>query len=286
MRDAPPRDRVARRTELITHEPAEALAGLLDIEPPAAAGTLPPLWHWVSLRERRRESELGPDGHPTRGIPAPPGPGRLRMFAGGRLTVHNPLRFGEPASRASYVLRSVDKQGRSGSLTFVTVRSEIAQAGALAVREDQDIVYRTAGGVPSPASPGAVDAAGGHGRQGGYRIEFDVDPVLLFRFSALTYNAHRIHYDKDYAIAEGYPDIVVHGPLQALLMAETMRRSGVPMRDRTFAYRLVAPTYGAQRLTVTARHHPDGADAQVRDGAGSVTATSTLTAAHTHPPAA
>lgn len=284
MTEPAPAGPVARRTELITPEPAEALAGVLDIAAPAS--TLPPLWHWVYLLERCRESELGPDGHPIRGIPASPGPDRLRMFAGGRVTAHGTLRIGEPATRTTRVLRSVDKQGRSGRLTFVTVRSDIEQAGELVIVDEQDIVYRTASSPPPHATGSTVAEVGtGHGQPDESRLECDVDAVLLFRFSALTYNAHRIHYDKDYATGEGYPDIVVHGPLQALLMGEALRRCGVPIHDRTFAYRLVAPTYGAQRLTVTTKSGPDGVEARVRDGAGSITATGTAAATPTLPDA-
>lgn len=107
-------------------------------------------------------------------------------------------------------------------------------------------------------------------------LELRVDPVMLFRFSALTYNAHRIHYDSDYTRSEGYPDLVVHGPLQALLMGECLRRSGAPMLGHEFAYRLVAPTYGTQRLQAAARPGAVGMTAEVRDGTGRRTATATL----------
>ncbi|HEY9525232.1 MAG TPA: MaoC family dehydratase N-terminal domain-containing protein, partial [Thermopolyspora sp.] len=145
----------SRRTELITPEPAEALAGLLDISPPAGDGELPALWHWIYLLERRRQSDLGPDGHPTHGIPAPPGPGMLRMFAGGRVSMHVPLRFGEPATRTTRVIRTVEKKGRSGPLTFVTVRSDIEQGGRPAISDEQDIVYRPSGPAPA-ARPGTT----------------------------------------------------------------------------------------------------------------------------------
>lgn len=271
---------VARRTELITPQPAEALAGLLDIDPPSMADGLPPLWHAVYLLERRRESELGPDGHPTRGIPAPPGPGMLRMFAGGRVTAYGVLHFGEEASRSTRVVRTVEKQGRTGPLTFVTTRSELEQRGSLVVADEQDIVYRPAVGAPArdrgagpePFDPAPHDDAGPAGR-----LTLDVDPVLLFRFSALTYNAHRIHYDQPYAAGEGYPGLVVHGPLQALLMGEAMRRAGVRLLGRTFDYRLLAPTYGAQRLTVTTAPRAETVvEAWVRDGSGTVTAIATV----------
>ena len=131
-------------TELITPEPAQALAALLDIDAPAMAAGLPALWHWIYLLERRKQADLGPDGHPTSGIPAPPGPGRLRMFAGGRVLMLTPLRFGEPATRTTRVVSTAEKEGRSGRLTFVTVRTNIEQDGAQAVVDEQDIVYREA----------------------------------------------------------------------------------------------------------------------------------------------
>ncbi|GAA3677850.1 hypothetical protein GCM10022224_047390 [Nonomuraea antimicrobica] len=267
-------DRTGRRTELITPEPAEALAGLLDVEPPA--GELPALWHWVYLLDRPRQRDLGPDGHPRHGIPAPPGPGRRRMFAGGRVSTHALLRFGAPATRMTRVVRTVEKEGRAGPLTFVTVRSEIEQGGRTVIADEQDIVYRAPGSA-LPARPAADEPP--HPEAG---LALDVDAVLLFRFSALTYNAHRIHYDAAYAAQEGYPGLVVHGPLQALMMGELIRRSGVPLIGREFAYRLVAPMFGAQRLTVAPVPAQSGASAQaqaqvqVRDAGGRVTATCSL----------
>lgn len=262
------------RTELITPEAAEALAGLLDLDPSSIAGTLPPLWHWIYLLERRAQRDLGPDGHPTSGIPAPPEAGRLRMFAGGRVTAHGELRYGEPATRTTRLVRTVDKEGRSGPMTFATVRTEIEQGGRTVIADEQDIVYRAAGStLPSLTAPPEeeVDRPTPSGT-----LELDVDAVVLFRFSALTYNAHRIHYDVPYTTAEGYPDLVVHGPLQALLMGECLRRSGAPMVGAEFAYRLVAPTYGPQRLRVTARPGEGGTVMEVRDGAGRLTGTATL----------
>lgn len=138
------------RTELITPEPAEALAGLLDIDTPTTGTDLPALWHWVYLIERRRQSDLGPDGHPTHGIPEPPGPGQRRMFAGGRVSLYAPLRLGEPATRTTRVIRTVEKEGKSGPLTFVTVRSDIEQGGRLAIADEQDIVYRAPGSTLPP----------------------------------------------------------------------------------------------------------------------------------------
>jgi 3-methylfumaryl-CoA hydratase len=261
------------RTELITREPAEALAGVLDIAAPSVEEGLPALWHWTYLLERRRQSDLGPDGHPTHGIPAPPGPGRLRMFGGGRVSTYSALEFGRPAVRTTRLVREVEKVGASGPMTLVTVRSDIEQDGRLAITDEQDIVYRVAGPL-APARGAAAPQADEPAPEG--RLEMPVDPVVLFRFSALTYNAHRIHYDATYAAEEGYPGLVVHGPLQALLMGECLRRSGVRLQGTVFAYRLVAPTFGAQRLTVTSQVVDGQRSARVQDRQGRTTATATL----------
>lgn len=257
------------RTELIAPEPAEALAGLLDIAAPR--DTLPPAWHWVYLLERRPTADLGRDGHPTTGVPAPPGPGRLRMFAGGRLTEHRPLLFGAAATRTTQVASSTEKQGRSGPLTFVTVRHTIEQDGHVAVVDEQDIVYRAPGtSLRVEAPPEALSATPDC-------LQLQVDNVLLFRFSALTYNGHRIHYDHGYAAEEGYPGLVVHGPLQALLLRELFRRAGAPSTGSVFSYRLVAPVFGAPLLTVRPLAGDDGWAGQVEEPSGRATATATLT---------
>ncbi len=260
------------RTELITLGPAEGLAGVLDIDAPSASDELPALWHWVYLLEHPRQSDLGPDGHPRHGIPAPPGPGRLRMFAGGRVSMHILLRFGEPATRTTRVIRTVEKEGKSGPLTFVTVRSDIEQNGRLAIVDERDIVYR-APGSKLPVTPNTNETSPPDNS-----LTLDVNSVMLFRFSALTYNAHRIHYDSLYTTQqEGYSGLVVHGPLQALMMSELIRRSGLPLVGQEFAYRLVAPAVGEQRLTAMMNGPEEtGVSAQVKDATGIVTATSTL----------
>ncbi len=261
-----------RCTERLAAEPVEALAATLDIEPPAD-GTVPPLWHWTLLLPRRPQRELGPDGHPLTGVPAPPGPGRRRMFAGGRVVTHRLLRVGEDATRTSWVARTAEKQGRSGPLTFVTVRTEIEQAGEIAVVEDQDIVYRAPGGT-RPADGGATAPAPVREPC----LELDVTETLLFRFSALTFNAHRIHYDLAWARREGYAGLVVHGPLQALLMGELARRSGVSLVGREFGYRLVAPMLGTGRLRAQAGDAGVGSGVETRSPAGVLTALSTVSA--------
>jgi len=260
------------RTELITPEPSEALANLLGTDIPT--DQLPALWHWIHLLDKRPHADLGPDGHPTFGIPAPPGPGRRRMFAGGRVSTYAPLVFGRPATRTTWVTQTAQKQGRTGPLTFVTVRHEYAQDGRIAIVDENDIVYRTpgsslairAGTLQDEPEPAAREPA----------LTLTADEALLFRFSALTYNAHRIHYDHNWVRHEGYVDLVVHGPLQALMIGELVRRSGDGLAGKAFAYRLVSPMIGPQTFTVLAGSDGVNASVEVRDVHGTVTAFSTV----------
>ena len=256
-------------TELITPGPAEALAGLLGVPP--AGQELPLLWHWVYLLDRPPQAILGVDGHPARdAIPTPPGPGLRRMFAGGRVSRHGPLRTGAEATRRTWQASSVRKQGRSGPLHFVTVRTEISQGGQVVITEEQDLVYREHAPAPAPAPQSQPPPAGPRD----WPVE--VNPVLLFRFSALTYNAHRIHYDRDYARAEGYPGLLVHGPLQALLMAELARREATLPTRCDYSYRLVAPLFDGQGLIVSATADADAVRVAARDSADRTTATGVI----------
>jgi 3-methylfumaryl-CoA hydratase len=260
-------------TELITPGPAEALAGLLGGPGPEAGGELPLLWHWVYLLDRPPQAVLGRDGHPARGgMPSPPGPGLRRMFAGGRVSRSGPLRAGAQATRRTWQASAARKQGRSGPLHFVTVRTEISQGGQVVLTEEQDLVYREpAPEAPAPPAAPALAAPAPPTSDVDWLVE--VNPVLLFRFSALTYNAHRIHYDRDYARAEGYPDLVVHGPLQALLMAELARREATLPALCDYSYRLVAPLFDGQGLMVSTAADADAVRVAVRDLAGRTTAT-------------
>lgn len=290
---------ILERTEVIAPAPGLALAGLLGVQAPdlAADEPLPIPWHWVYLLERPAQADLGPDGHPARGgIPVPPGPGRRRMWASGTVTGLGPLRCGRPATRRTQVLGSQDKEGRSGRMTFVTVGHEIVQDGAVVVREEQHIVYRDAAPPVGGAAGAASEGSSGMPQApavtpdpsvpsvpavpiGPAEWDVVVDPTLLFRYSALTYNAHRIHYDRDFARdVEGYPGLVVHGPLQATLMAEAARRRGLvePGRPVQLAYRMQSPLFDHQGLVVSAVPGPDGVTTSVRDRWGRVTATGTL----------
>jgi 3-methylfumaryl-CoA hydratase len=271
---------VIERTETLLPGPAQALGALLDVPVPDLDGGagLPLLWHWIYLLERPAQADLGPDGHPVRGaIPAPPEPGRRRMWAGGRVRASGPLRCGEPATRRSRVQSVEDKLGRSGPLTFCVVHHQIWQRGRVVIDELQDIVYRAAGspaGQPAAAWEGAdIPPA-----EGEWAIE--VSPTLLFRFSALTYNAHRIHYDRDYARdVEGYPGLLTHGPLQALAMTEVARAAAGDRPDSaelSFEYKLISPLFDFQGLVAGASVEPDAVTTGVRDLHGRATATGTL----------
>ena len=276
---SPNTERVVR-TELIILEPSEALANMLGTDIPT--DELPPLWHWIHLLEKRPHADLGPDGHPTFGIPAPPGPGRKRMFAGGRVRTHAPLVIGRPATRTTWVAATTEKQGSTGPLTFVTVRNEYTQDGRVAIVDDNDIVYRTTGSSLAPRAGTLRDEPEPAPREPA--LTLTADEALLFRFSALTYNAHRIHYDHNWVREEGYGDLVVHGPLQALMMGELVRRRGDGLVGKQFDYRLVSPMIGPQTFTVLAGEAGVNASAEVRDVHGAITAVSTVIAVSTVSP--
>lgn len=263
------------RTELLSPEPAIALAGLLDVPLPdlASGQGLPLTWHWVYLLERPLQRDLGLDGHPVRNtLPAPPGPGLRRMWAGGSVRSLAPLRVGEKATRRTRVLDTTEKHGRSGGLTFVTVGHTILQRGAVVVEERQDIVYRE--GVQGPHASQTQVETRDRLEVGPGEWAVPVSPVLLFRFSALTYNGHRIHYDLDYARThEGYPGLVVHGPLQAIAMAEAARCRGlIAGPGQVLEYRLIAPLFEGQGLVARAVEQDGGVRTTVRDVWGCRTA--------------
>jgi 3-methylfumaryl-CoA hydratase len=273
---------IAEQTEMLLPGPAIALGALLDVPVPDldnGAG-LPLLWHWIYLLDRPAQADLGPDGHPVRGtVPAPPEPGGRRMWAGGRVRASGQLQCGSLATKRSSAARTWDKQGRSGKLTFVVVRHQISQDGRVVVDEEQDIVYRDAAGAgqsPAPADMGPRIPPGDGERA------IEVSPTLLFRFSALTYNAHRIHYDRDYARdVEGYPGLLTHGPLQAVAMAEAARgaerRGDEDPGDLLFDYRLTAPLFDYQGMVVSAAQEQDAIVTAARDIHGRPTAEGRLT---------
>jgi len=241
--------------------PVRGLAATLDrIDAESGSGAgLPPLWHWLYFLPRARHSELGEDGHPRLGGFLPPVPLPRRMWAGGRLKWHAPLRIGEDAQRTSRIDSVTHKAGRSGDLVFVLVRHEIGNVKGLAISEEQDIVYRAAAQPGDPVShpqPAPRDAT--------WSREIVSDPVLLFRYSALTFNGHRIHYDRTYATAvEGYPGLVVHGPLIATLLLDLARREVPGARVASFSFKAVRPIYDLHSFRVCGKPSPDGKSAQL-----------------------
>ncbi|MFJ2667674.1 MaoC family dehydratase N-terminal domain-containing protein [Nocardia fluminea] len=265
---------IVERSERLVAGPAEALAGLLGVPLPDLDRGLPMLWHWVYLLDRPDQADLGPDGHPVRNaVPEPPGPGLRRMWAGGQVRVHGALRCGERVTRQTAVLGTHRKRGRTGLLTFVTVGHQILQRDRILIEERQDLVYRAApaDNTPTHAQTERLSVAP---QPGEWTI--DTSAALLFRFSALTYNAHRIHYDRDYARdVEGYPGLLVHGPLQALAMAEAARAKG-GTGAQVFDYRLLSPLFDHQGLVVSAAVDAGALTTVARDRYGRRTATGSM----------
>ncbi|MBU9124975.1 MaoC family dehydratase N-terminal domain-containing protein [Burkholderia multivorans] len=237
----------------ITPAPIRLLRATLDdAEPSALPDVLPPLWHWLYFLPGERQSNIGTDGHARRGGFLPPVALPRRMWAGGRLQFLRPLAVDTPIQRRSTIANVQSKSGRSGQLVFVTVLHEIGDAQGVAIREEQDIVYRdapppAAAGTPAPAAqPAPTDEQ--------YSRIVTPDPVLLMRFSALTFNGHRIHYDRPYAMEEeGYPGLVVHGPLIAMLLMEELRRRHPDKTIRAFDFKAVSPLFDTAPFTVNGK---------------------------------
>jgi 3-methylfumaryl-CoA hydratase len=207
---------------------------------------LPPLWHWLYFLPGERQSNIGLDGHPKRGGFLPSITLPRRMWAGGRLQFLRPLAIGEQVRRVSLIKRVETKEGRSGRLVFVTVQHEVSDAQGVAILEEQDIVYRDA---PAPGTPPPPPIAAPTGEQFGRVIT--PDPVLLMRYSALTFNGHRIHYDRPYAMQEeGYPGLVVHGPLIATLLMEELRRAHPNKTICSFAFKAISPLFDTMPFSV------------------------------------
>lgn len=238
LRDWVGREEVA--TDVLTPFAARGMAAILDRDPAALAegSPLPEGWHWLYLKPTTRRSRLGPDGHAQRGDFLPPVALPRRMWAGGRLRFLRPLLLGERVERRSRILSVEEKEGRTGPLVLVSVLHSVAGEGGAAVEEEQDLVYREAPrpGAPPPRREEAPAEAA-------WTERFLPDAVTLFRFSALTFNGHRIHYDHPYATGvEGYPGLVVHGPLLALLLLDAAaRRAG--RRPAAFEYRNVGTLF-------------------------------------------
>jgi 3-methylfumaryl-CoA hydratase len=256
------------REDTITAAPLRSLAALLDRDDaePREGEPIPPLAHWLYFLDTPRESELGPDGHPRRGGFLPPVPLARRMWAGSRLEFLRPLAVGTHATRQSTIRDVRVKEGRSGTLVFVTVRHEVSDARGVAITDEHDIVYRGEGGASAAPVAAPTDEA--------WRREIRPDPVLLFRYSAATFNGHRIHYDHPYATrVEGYPGLVVHGPLLATLLVDLLRRHRPGVALRRYSFRALRPLYDTAPFEVCGA--PDEAKRAARlwtrDAQGAIT---------------
>lgn len=266
-------DRTEAFEDEISAFPMRALGATFDLDVSAVAkgSDVPPLWHWLYFHQPSAQSKLGEDGHPKRGGFLPPVPLPRRMWAGGRLQFHQPLRVGDVASKHSRIVDVSVKTGRTGSLAFVTVEHQYTSARGLATTEQQDIVYREAAlpGAPLPPPvPAPTDET--------WSQDMVADPVLLFRFSALTFNGHRIHYDQTYSQnVEHYPGLVVHGPLLAMLLLEVARRELSDVAIRSFEFKGVRPTFVGQHFQICGKRDPTGTKVLlwVRQGDGALAMT-------------
>jgi 3-methylfumaryl-CoA hydratase len=258
------------RHDIATAAPLAGLAALLDHDAaPGASATVPPLGHWLYFLPDARQSAIGEDGHPRRDDAGllPPVPLPRRMWAGGRVDFLAPIPVGAALTRVTTIAAIAPKRGASGDLLFVTLRHEITADGVAAIREEQDLVYRApaagpALSFPPPPMPEPADAV--------RRVA--PDPVLLFRYSALTFNAHRIHYDRDYARnAEGYAGLVVQGPLIATLLIDHALRSIPGIAPRHFRFRAKAPLTDGAPFDLCLAREGSGARLWARDAEGRTT---------------
>jgi 3-methylfumaryl-CoA hydratase len=258
---------------------ARLMAATLGLDPERlqSGDPLPPLWHWIYFLEGQVPERLGRDGHPARGGFLPPVPLSNRMWAGGRLEFFAPLPLGQAVQKRSQVLSVEHKRGRSGDLVFVTVEHEVWCQGRRALREEHDIVYKE----PSPShSTAALQAAPFMGTQ---QRPVQVNSTTLFRYSALTFNGHRIHYDADYCRqVEGYAQPVIHGPLSATLLAN-WAQDIAPRALSHFVYRGLSPSLLGDTLTLQCQAHESDPDAlqmwiNLSDGRQSMQATARFAA--------
>ena len=263
-----------------TATPYAALSATLDRESqrPPAGTPLPALWHWLYFLPLHRQSEIGPDGHAKRGGFLPPVPLPRRMWAGSQFEFHRPLAIGDTLTRTSTIHDVTEKTGRTGPLVFVKVRHEIRRQGEtdVALTEFHDIVYREAS-KPDDAAPPPKPAPAG----AAWERKWIPDDVLLFRYSALTFNGHRIHYDRRYVTEiEGYPGLIVHGPLIATLLLDLLRHRLPDAVVARYEFRAVRPVFDINPFFVCGEPQPDGRPfrlwAKDHEGCLTMDATATL----------
>lgn len=273
-------------TDDVSVVPLKALSATLDRHDPEprAGDAIPPCWYWLYFLPVCRHSELGPDGHPRRGGFLPPVPLPLRMWAGSQIEFLRPLCVGAPIVKTSRIDDVSLKQGKFGPLVFVRVHHEISNAAGLAVVEEQNIVYRGPAPAEAVASPEKAEAKTPETKTPEWLREIQADAPLLFRYSALTFNSHRIHYDYRYATGvENYPGLVVHGPLIATLLLDLLRRHMPAARVSRFSFRAVKPTFDVTPFQLCGRRDADGSSIELwaQHSAGALAMTATATVAPT-----
>ena len=269
-------DWVGRRetlTDVATVFPARGLAATFNqpVDGLVPGATVPALWSWLWFLPLAPMAEVGPDGHPKRGGFLPPIPLERRMWAGSRITLHDDLRLGEEIQRHSTITAITAKEGKAGRMVFVTVAHAVHTPRGVAMEEEQDIVYLAIPDVfvPPPASLAP--------RPPDWSVALPMDPVLLFRFSALTFNSHRIHYDRTYAqTVEKYPGLVVHGPLQAMALFEAARVRADGRRPAQFTFRGQRPLFDHDTISLNGRTEGDGWALYTANGEGAVAMAATL----------
>jgi 3-methylfumaryl-CoA hydratase len=245
-------------SDIATATPYAALSATFDRDPvrPSAGTPLPALWHWLYFLPLHKQSEIGPDGHAKRGGFLPPVPLPRRMWAGSQFEFHKPLLIGDPMTRTSTIHDVTEKSGRTGPLVFVKVRHEIRRAGEpdVALTEFHDIVYREAP-KPDDVAPPPKAAPG----SSAWEKKWVPDDVLLFRYSALTFNGHRIHYDRKYVTeVEGYPGLIVHGPMVATLLLDLLRHQMPDAEVVRYEFRAVRPVFDINHFFVCGEPQADG----------------------------
>ena len=243
--------RTQEATDIVTAQLAKGLRATLfqDVGEPRSGDAAPCTVHWCLAQPVFPMSMLGADGHPARGGFLPPVPLPRRMWAGGEIEFLDALRVGDESTRTSRIADVTVKTGSTGTLCFVAVEHTVTTPRGVAIHERQDIVYREM----TSSQPAATAKAPPPPSKAQHRETHVSDPVLLFRYSALTFNGHRIHYDRDYVTkVEGYPGLIFHGPLQAALIVEMAAKLRGGKAPRRFSYRGVQPLFEGTEFSVNA----------------------------------
>jgi 3-methylfumaryl-CoA hydratase len=266
--------RTEKASDVVTAQLVRGLRAtlFLEIGSPKPGDAAPFTVHWCLAQPVYPMSELGPDGHPARGGFLPPVPLPRRMWAGGELEFLEPLRVGDETTRTSRISDVTMKTGSTGALCFVSVEHLITTPRGTAIRERQDIVYRDVTPSSTAAKPAVAPPVAQH------RESHMADPVLLFRYSALTFNGHRIHYDRDYVTkVEGYPGLIFHGPMQAAFMVEFAAKLHGGAAPKKFGYRGVQPLFEGGEFSVNANDTGAGMELWTANSAGQPTMKATAT---------